>query len=259
MCDFPSLNIKVQKMQIQDHLTVKMNKLKPILRKKSFNNKDNNNSLTGSSKNNKPLNNSDFIDNSSETLHNLSETSLNEINDNKEFNSQHELKSVRSVPDFASMDESEYLSIRDIKNDSLSISSLDTIEDNKNFIVKFAKKVSKSLVRFHSKIKNFDAGICNDLTIDMNTMVKILNEDTLIGIANYIKDHDCKNIIVMSGAGISTNAEIPDFRSADRGVYANLEKYNIPYPEAIFELDYFKKNPIPFTKFAKEIYPQNIR
>jgi NAD-dependent deacetylase sirtuin 2 len=215
--------------------------------------------LTGSSKNNKPLNNSDFIDNSSETLHNLSETSLNEINDNKEFNSQHELKSVRSVPDFASLDESEYLSIRDIKNDSLSISSLDTIEDNKNFIVKFAKKVSKSLVRFHSKIKNFDAGICNDLTIDMNTMVKILNEDTLIGIANYIKDHDCKNIIVMSGAGISTNAEIPDFRSADRGVYANLEKYNIPYPEAIFELDYFKKNPIPFTKFAKEIYPQNIR
>ncbi|ORX85706.1 DHS-like NAD/FAD-binding domain-containing protein [Anaeromyces robustus] len=90
-------------------------------------------------------------------------------------------------------------------------------------------------------------------------MVKVLEEESLAGIAQYIKDHDCKNIIVMSGAGISTNAEIPDFRSADRGVYANVEKYNIPYPEAIFDLEYFKTNPKPFTMFAKEIYPQNIK
>ncbi|OUM56904.1 hypothetical protein PIROE2DRAFT_49168 [Piromyces sp. E2] len=90
-------------------------------------------------------------------------------------------------------------------------------------------------------------------------MVKIVDDNSLPAIAKYIKEHECKNIIVMSGAGISTNAEIPDFRSADRGVYANLEKYNIPYPEAIFELEYFKKNPTPFTIFAKEIYPKNIR
>jgi len=129
----------------------------------------------------------------------------------------------------------------------------------KNLISRFAEKISSALIKFESRIKNFDCGICNDLTIDMNTMVKVLNEDTLQGIADYIKEHNCKNIIVMSGAGISTNAEIPDFRSADRGVYANVEKYNIPYPEAIFDLEYFVTNPIPFTIFAKEIYPQNIR
>jgi len=45
---------------------------------------------------------------------------------------------------------------------------------------------------------------------------------------------------VMTGAGISTSAGIPDFRSPDTGLYSKLEKYNLPYPKAIFELDYFK-------------------
>ncbi|CAF3617593.1 unnamed protein product [Rotaria sp. Silwood1] len=50
----------------------------------------------------------------------------------------------------------------------------------------------------------------------------------------------CSNIIVMSGAGISTSAGIPDFRSPDTGLYSQLEKYNLPFPEAIFELGYFR-------------------
>lgn len=37
-----------------------------------------------------------------------------------------------------------------------------------------------------------------------------------------------------------TAAGIPDFRSPDTGLYANLQKYNLPYPEAIFQIDYFK-------------------
>lgn len=35
-------------------------------------------------------------------------------------------------------------------------------------------------------------------------------------------------------------AGIPDFRSPGTGLYANLQKYNLPYPEAIFQIDYFK-------------------
>ncbi|CAF3593550.1 unnamed protein product [Rotaria sp. Silwood1] len=50
----------------------------------------------------------------------------------------------------------------------------------------------------------------------------------------------CSNIIVMSGAGISTSAGIPDFRSPDTGLYSQLEKYNLPFPQAIFELGYFR-------------------
>ena len=55
----------------------------------------------------------------------------------------------------------------------------------------------------------------------------------------------------MTGAGISVSAGIPDFRTKDTGLYANLQKYNLPRPEAIFELDYFKETPAPFYGLAK--------
>lgn len=50
-------------------------------------------------------------------------------------------------------------------------------------------------------------------------------------------------------------AGIPDFRSPGTGLYDNLQKYNLPRPTAIFELDYFQTNPKPFFTLAKELYP----
>uniref|UniRef100_A0AAY5KIU6 NAD-dependent protein deacetylase n=1 Tax=Esox lucius TaxID=8010 RepID=A0AAY5KIU6_ESOLU len=84
---------------------------------------------------------------------------------------------------------------------------------------------------------------------------KVLDELTLEGVARYIQSGACKNIICMVGAGISTSAGIPDFRSPETGLYANLQKYNLPYPEAIFQIDYFKKHPEPFFALARELYP----
>jgi len=75
--------------------------------------------------------------------------------------------------------------------------------------------------------------------------------------AEYMSN--CSNVIVMAGAGISTSAGIPDFRSPGTGLYSQLEKYNLPFPEAIFQLDYFRKNPKPFFLLAKELYPQNFK
>ena len=88
-------------------------------------------------------------------------------------------------------------------------------------------------------------------------------------------------------------AGIPDFRSPSTGLYANLEKYRLPYPEAIFEIGYFKvcvapggtsvmvggrdpltaglsspsgfrfslpqKHPEPFFALAKELYPGQFK
>ncbi|NXH17289.1 SIR3 deacetylase, partial [Bucco capensis] len=82
---------------------------------------------------------------------------------------------------------------------------------------------------------------------------------TLQDVAELIGQKACQRVVVMAGAGISTPSGIPDFRSPGSGLYSNLEQYNIPYPEAIFELMYFFANPKPFFTLAKELYPGNYR
>ena len=39
------------------------------------------------------------------------------------------------------------------------------------------------------------------------------------------------------------------------GIYHNLKEYNLPYPEAIFDISYFRQNPLPFNTWAKEFFP----
>ncbi|XP_053135155.1 NAD-dependent protein deacetylase sirtuin-3, mitochondrial [Hemicordylus capensis] len=82
---------------------------------------------------------------------------------------------------------------------------------------------------------------------------------TLKSVAELIQKKECQRVVVMTGAGLSTPSGIPDFRSPGSGLYDNLQQYNIPYPEAIFELSYFFHNPKPFFMLAKELYPGNYR
>ncbi|KAF9969935.1 NAD-dependent protein deacetylase sirtuin-2 [Actinomortierella ambigua] len=89
--------------------------------------------------------------------------------------------------------------------------------------------------------------------------VPILRDGSLEAVAEYIKQGKAKNIIVMAGAGISTAAGIKDFRSPGTGLYSDLAKYNLPYPEAVFDIDFFKKKPAPFYRLAKELYPGRYR
>ena len=44
----------------------------------------------------------------------------------------------------------------------------------------------------------------------------------------------------MTGAGISVSAGIPDFRTPGTGLYSLIQSYNLPKPQAIFSIDYFK-------------------
>lgn len=63
----------------------------------------------------------------------------------------------------------------------------------------------------------------------------------------------------MAGAGISTSAGIPDFRSPVTGLYSRLKEYNLPYPEALFDISYFKENPSAFYTLFEELYPDGTK
>ena len=82
---------------------------------------------------------------------------------------------------------------------------------------------------------------------------KRLESPDIESLAVYMKN--AKNVIIMTGAGISTNAKIPDFRSPSFGLYNRLQKYNLPHPTAVFTLDYFIQDPRPFYDIANELYP----
>ena len=64
--------------------------------------------------------------------------------------------------------------------------------------------------------------------------------------SSLIRDAPPNSIIVMVGAGASVSAGIPDFRTPGTGLYSNLQKYNLPYAEAVFDIQYFRHNPAPF-------------
>ncbi|XP_045101258.1 NAD-dependent protein deacetylase sirtuin-3-like [Portunus trituberculatus] len=70
-------------------------------------------------------------------------------------------------------------------------------------------------------------------------------------VASYIKQQ-ANSILVMVGAGMSTPSGIPDFRSPGTGLYDNLQKYDLPYHEAIFDIHYFMMDPRPFFTLGEQ-------
>ena len=78
----------------------------------------------------------------------------------------------------------------------------------------------------------------------------ILHKDvSLEGIAHAIHDGRIKKICVVSGAGISVSAGIPDFRTPGSGLYFNLEEFELPEPESLFDLQYFRNFPEKYYAF----------
>lgn len=67
---------------------------------------------------------------------------------------------------------------------------------------------------------------------------------------------DAKNVVVLSGAGISTSLDIPDFRS-DNGFYARLSSdIGLSTAEEFFSIDFFTHNNGSFWENVKPLLPQ---
>lgn len=76
---------------------------------------------------------------------------------------------------------------------------------------------------------------------------------TLDQIVKSMKSKEYKRVVALTGAGLSVAAGIPDFRSPGTGLYSKLASFNLPYPQAIFEINYYKNNPKAFLALAKDM------
>ena len=65
-----------------------------------------------------------------------------------------------------------------------------------------------------------------------------------------------KNIMVITGAGISTSLGIPDFRSS-QGFYSMIQHLGLSDPQEVFDLDLFLNDPNIFYSIAHMILPPN--
>lgn len=77
---------------------------------------------------------------------------------------------------------------------------------------------------------------------------------------NEIKEliAQAQNMVVFTGAGISTGAGIPDFRGPG-GLYETVgAKYKLPSGESLFDIDYFKRRPKPFFDFTRELFETTL-
>ena len=85
-----------------------------------------------------------------------------------------------------------------------------------------------------------------------STAQKLFPSGSIEDLAQMIKTKHA--VLVMCGAGISVAAGIPDFRTPGTGLYSNLQKYNLPTPESLFTLSFFRNKPEIFFNAAKELH-----
>ncbi|EIW71092.1 hypothetical protein TREMEDRAFT_28205, partial [Tremella mesenterica DSM 1558] len=99
-----------------------------------------------------------------------------------------------------------------------------------------------------------------------NILWRIVRDRERLPHLNSVEDaltliRDSKNILVLSGAGISTSSGIPDFRSKG-GLYSILREECHPQldqPEDVFDIKVFQESPEIFYSVARKIFPGQIQ
>jgi NAD-dependent histone deacetylase SIR2 len=87
---------------------------------------------------------------------------------------------------------------------------------------------------------------------ELSKRIKLPQYNTVDDAVELIKRSN--NIIVLTGAGISTSLGIPDFRSAG-GLYSKYAHLDLNDPQEVFDINIFREDPSIFYTVARDILP----
>ncbi|KAF1944537.1 SIR2-domain-containing protein [Clathrospora elynae] len=88
---------------------------------------------------------------------------------------------------------------------------------------------------------------------ELNKRPRLNQHKTIDDAARLLRERT--NIMVITGAGISTSLGIPDFRSKNTGFYSRLLQMGFDEPEQVFDIHNFDTDPKIFYALAGDIIP----
>ena len=95
------------------------------------------------------------------------------------------------------------------------------------------------------------------LSRELQKRAKLMHYNTVDDAVHLLQTS--RNIIVLTGAGISTSLGIPDFRSKNTGLYSRLAHLGLSDPQEVFDIHVFKEDPTIFYSVARDILPSTDR